>query len=285
MNSPPKEKKEEITPPNSFTSKPPTPKSLPKNRRPLPGAIVDIIQLFKNIQRGVDTDRSPWRTYHLTPEDYEELVHLLEQDEHLWGYVEDKIRFDYSPGEQKLIVRMPSELHDTFARQVDVCIENQLAQLRDGTDAVARFALAIVSQGNADTWLMDKDDKKKRHKRSPDGRFRHLGAKFPGVIMEISYSQKRKDLPVLAHDYIKGSRGHIRVVVGLDLEYRKPSSSLQSRQATVSVWRAEIIHPDNKKKLIARKVVDNEVFILSLFHYVHLLITVAIPRRPGKSYG
>lgn len=90
----PTEQKLKITPPTSFTGKPPTPDSLPKDRRPIkrsPEARA-ILQHFKDIQRGVDKERNPWQIFPLNPEDYEELLRLIEEDEQLEGYVEDKLR-------------------------------------------------------------------------------------------------------------------------------------------------------------------------------------------------
>ena len=45
---------------------------------------------------------------------------------------------------------------------------------------------------------------------------------YPGVVIEVSYSQKRKDLPLVAKDYIIGSKGSIGVVVGI-------TSSIQAK--------------------------------------------------------
>jgi len=39
-------------------------------------------------------------------------------------------------------------------------------------------------------------------------------------VIEVLYLQKRKDLERLADDYILGSDSDIRVVVGLDIEYK-----------------------------------------------------------------
>jgi hypothetical protein len=56
---------------------------------------------------------------------------------------------------------------------------------------------------------------------------------FPGVVVEVSFSQKRKDLPRLADDYILGSNGGIRIVVGLDIEY-------SGKMDKLSVWRPQL---------------------------------------------
>ncbi|KAK3352424.1 hypothetical protein B0T25DRAFT_541958, partial [Lasiosphaeria hispida] len=54
----------------------------------------------------------------------------------------------------------------------------------------------------------------------PDGSFAHEDAGVGCVILEVSHSQQRHDLPFLADEYILGSNGRTQVVIGVDLEYR-----------------------------------------------------------------
>ena len=53
-----------------------------------------------------------------------------------------------------------------------------------------------------------------------DASFAHLGASVPAVVIEVSYWQKKKDLKGLARDYIIQTRGDVRMVVGIDVDYR-----------------------------------------------------------------
>ena len=91
----------------------------------------------------------------------------------------------------------------------------------------------------------------------PDATFRHLGARYPGVVIEICYAQKRKDLPRLADDYILGSDANIQAVIGLDVEYR-------GKMATLSVWRPRfLINDDGEEELDAEQTVANQVCLLT----------------------
>ena len=67
----------------------------------------------------------------------------------------------------------------------------------------------------------------------PYGSFGHRNTYDPGVIIEISDSQKCEDLPFLADDYILGSNGKTKVLIGIDMEYQKHQGS----KAKVLVWR------------------------------------------------
>jgi len=92
-------------------------------------------------------------------------------------------------------------------------------------------------------------------KHEPNAMFTHVGARWPGVVIEVSYSQKRKDLRDLADDYILESNGGIGLVIGLDIEYRG------SRKATVSTWRLkQTIDEQGEEQYRASPVIENQIF-------------------------
>jgi hypothetical protein len=70
-------------------------------------------------------------------------------------------------------------------------------------------------------------------RRDPDGQFQHKDAAFPGVVIEVSYTQDGKNLRKLARDYIWGSNGDIKVVIGIDINY--------GRESTVLLWRPKYV--------------------------------------------
>jgi hypothetical protein len=77
------------------------------------------------------------------------------------------------------------------------------------------------------------------------------------VVIEVSYSQKRKDLPRLADDYILGSDARIRAVVGVDVDYR-------GKMATLSIWRPQIeINDAGEEESVAFRTLIDQVFSLS----------------------
>lgn len=65
----------------------------------------------------------------------------------------------------------------------------------------------------------------------------------------------RKDLAIIAEDYILGSDRDIRVVIGLDVEYHS------SKKATLSVWRLGVIQNEaGQWDLVAEQTVVDQVY-------------------------
>lgn len=148
---------------------------------------------------------------------------------------------------------MPTGVHEIFTYQVDKEIERQLQHLctNKSRPDIAALARSIQGCASTDIFMLGNFDQA-RH--SPDSSFQCIYAKFPALVIETSYSQKRKDLSRLADDYILGSHGNIKLVLGLDIEYRN------SKTATVSVWEYEEgIEEDGVPHVGVKKIVDDKV--------------------------
>ena len=149
---------------------------------------------------------------------------------------------------------MPDRLHEIFITNI---VEEVQVHLKSIQNASAKFAKEIVSAGSTSITFAEGE----YGKHDPDAQFLHSKAQFPGIVIEVSYSQKRKDLGRLADDYILGSDGDIRVVVGLDIEYKT------GKKATLSVWRPKVVTNEaGEKELVAQLIVANQVSI----HRSHL---------------
>jgi hypothetical protein len=145
---------------------------------------------------------------------------------------------------------MPSRLHEQLGGDIVRVILEQLGSIASGVGPAAEFAQSIKYTGSLSITF----DDPQYGKHEPDASFTHIDAKYPGVVIEISYSQKRKDLPRLADDYILGSDARIRVVVGVDVDYR-------GKMATLSIWRPQIeINDAGEEELIAFRTLTNQEF-------------------------
>jgi hypothetical protein len=171
---------------------------------------------------------------------------------------------DYDDHTQQLILRMPTTVHETFIEQVVADILDQLRTLGLSGKPCAIFARHIKSLGSSRIVFQssaesdptsDPRSEKTYIRHEPDASFGHESARYPGVVIEVSYSQKRRSLTRLAEDYILESNGNIRFVVSLDIEYRG------SKKATVSIWCPRIIKDerDGQSELVLHNIVDDQV--------------------------
>jgi hypothetical protein len=167
---------------------------------------------------------------------------------------------------------MPTTTHEAFLSSVEREIQGQLKEIATGIDEAAEFARDVTYRGSPRLKFpvdevreeggdndRDGDEEEKiswkYDSHEPDIMFQHLDAQWPGVVIEVSFSQKKKDLKNLAEDYILGSDGNIRVVVGLDIEYK------QSKKTTLSVWRPQYVEcKDGQEELICARIVFDQVY-------------------------
>jgi hypothetical protein len=147
---------------------------------------------------------------------------------------------------------MPTTLHDTFASELVTEIKKEFEGLKKQVET-RPFIDKISSVSGAIHF--EEDGKKFQH--VPDIRFHHEDAAWPGVVIEVSYSQKRKSLVDLAENYLLASDGGIRVMVGINLEYKK------SKEASISVWRLKMSSgEEGQPEGEVIQEIDNEVTIL-----------------------
>ncbi len=169
---------------------------------------------------------------------------------------------------------MPTATHERFITSVVQEIIRQLQALASADSITSDFARQIDVCGSTSICFPDGYG---RH--DPDGSFGHELAQYPGVVLEVSYSQKRRDLGRLADDYILGSDGNIRAVVGLDIEYQgKVKSNVSSKVATLSIWRPKITVDGGVEELIAHQEVA-DVVRGHLVQYRFFTNYVGIPRQ------
>jgi hypothetical protein len=151
---------------------------------------------------------------------------------------------------------MPTGVHELFIDGVEDAIRSQLKAVRSGSDRAARFAQKVRPARSTEIYFpVENGPPNTKSKYEPDASFWHDNARYPGVIIEVAYSQKRKRLDRLAQDYLMDSDASVQVVVGLDIEYSKK----ESRKATLSVWRTCVVHTTGGDELQVVKEVADQV--------------------------
>lgn len=150
---------------------------------------------------------------------------------------------------------MPTTIHDTFCAKLAGEISNQLRRFESSEGSVADFAGQIehFSTSRINLPLDREYGELKYSRRDPDASFGHPKAQYPGVVIEICYSQKRRDVARLADDYILNTDGSIKAVVCVDIDYK------QSQRATLSVWRPEYVKVEGKEYFQTTADVDAQV--------------------------
>ncbi|PBP26977.1 hypothetical protein BUE80_DR002082 [Diplocarpon rosae] len=224
------------TPPESFMTAPLT--LLPSDKK---SGLALIVQDVKSCWKGRFSPVVLWASYALGHTEYKQLLRLLQEDDDLWGY-------DYFPYIRCFALRMPTPLHESLIFQVVRDIDSQLISIAHSNSSSAAFAKQVNSLCSATIQFPDSE----LAKHDPDGQFQCSEACYPGVVIEVSYSQKRKALPYLADDYILDSDANIRVVIGIDVKYKG------SKKSTLSVWRPEIVTNDagEQELIIVQTIAD-----------------------------
>lgn len=123
-----------------------------------------------------------------------------------------------------------------FIARVVEEIQNRLRAFTDAESRSSAFAQKIKRNGSGRLDLPSEDGGT-TIRRQPDATFKHCDAHWPGVVIEVSYSQKTKAIPHLADDYILETNGSVRVVVGLDIDYK-------TKKGTISMWRPDYVTND-----------------------------------------
>lgn len=147
---------------------------------------------------------------------------------------------------------MPSALHDVFCAKVVEEISRQLKQLEQREGRHAEFVKEVQHLATSRIMIPTetREGEQTYSKREPDASFTHRLARFPGVIIEVCYSQKSRCVSHLADEYILNTDGSVNAVVALDIDYKR------SKKATITVWRPEYTTVDGVEELQATATVE-----------------------------
>lgn len=153
---------------------------------------------------------------------------------------------------------MPSPLHDIFCARIVDEISRQLRQFQRIDGPVADFAKEVEHLATSRILIpQDTGDGRQTYsRREPDASFGHRQAHYPGVIVEVCYSQKNRRVSHLADEYILNTDGSVNAVIAFDIDYRS------SKRATVTIWRPEYVTVDGVEEFRATAVVEAQVWLL-----------------------
>jgi hypothetical protein len=162
----------------------------------------------------------------------------------------DNYRFDYDPGARIIIIKMPTPIHECFLEETRFHINLGLDTMRrDATGVTAILVRDIKGMGSTNIPLASGPC----DARSPACSYGHKYSAFPHLVIEISYSQNRKNLCHLAVDYIVGSGGGIGTVIGFDIEHQG------TKAGRVLVWRLCYMGHRDGRAVYGPQLVQSEV--------------------------
>lgn len=186
-------------------------------------------------------------------------------------------RYDHFGESRRLVVRRPTGVHELFIDAVEDAIRNQLKEIRNGSGTAATFAQKVRPARSTEIYFPVEDiPHSPKSKHEPDASFWHDDAQYPGVIIEVACSQKRKRMARLAEDYLLDSNASVQVVIGLDIGYGKEGGS---RKATLSVRRSKVFRTAAAEELRVVQEVIDEVCLFQMALSGYLICFPGIPRR------
>ena len=148
---------------------------------------------------------------------------------------------------------MISPVHEILLASTEQDILAQLSTIGAGNDSAATLAQQISSLRSTTIFLQDGAT------HDPDTQFLYNTAEYPGVVVEIAYSQSKKDsgkdLAKLADHYIVESSGNIKMVIGIAVDYRV------TKKATISIWCPRYGTDQEGEYLSTEQIVVSEVRI------------------------
>ena len=197
----------------------------------------------------------------LTHAQFAEFERRLWADRELWGWFDDKVRWNWEPPplygkvKGKLQVLVPGQLHDGLVIECENALVAAIATLAESLerhgDLRAAEELRKVKRRGRPTIkfepLPPQYDELDTPRRTPDATFFHPAQhRYPCLVLEVNHGQQR-NLPQLADGHIVCSQLATRCVIGLDIAYPAPGrkESEDKTLATLSVWRAAIEKDDD----------------------------------------
>ncbi|KAH9827978.1 hypothetical protein Tdes44962_MAKER09538 [Teratosphaeria destructans] len=255
------------TPPSPATEKPhhrlpPSPPLSPTPKIPRLSSVDRLLRVLRLYHAGRLSDASDWRSLPLSATQFEEFERILRADAALSAWCDDKARYDFDG--ETFTLRMPSKVHESFRGSVARAIEAGISELAGRVEegAIKDALKGIWEGGSTDLRLrapvFENSSQESQSQEGrivqlcPDAAFYAEDAELPNMVVEVSYSQQKKELPRLADDHIMYSGHAIKCVVGLDIPYGKGE-----KDASVSVWRAGL---DDDGVGICRCDVDGAIF-------------------------
>ncbi|KAI4912176.1 hypothetical protein J4E85_011110 [Alternaria conjuncta] len=225
----------------STSSPPPTspPKLLspPKSSPPEPAIKKEARELCEKLlylRRHKSIGKEISQQFRVPPE-----LWLALQDELLLS--DEKLRCHYEAQNQSLELKMAEPIHDKIGYKFGNLVVKKVTALVQGVPADAALQAMVdklENSGEIKVTVFGTDS------RYPDIAI-DSGEYPPTLVGEVGHSENgEKSFPKRADIYIIGTKGRVKTMIGIDIEYRHPEQRkplrLQPRKATYQIFRSSI---------------------------------------------
>ena len=146
-----------------------------------------------------------------------------------------------------LVIKMPSTIHEFVSGKIKDSIKMQLAAIKENSNEPTKRLIESIGELSSRRIKFHGSD----GHRAPDGQFLIEGSYYPGVVVEVAYSQSFKSLKEKAENFIVGSNGSIQLVIGLETESKTPYQ--------ISAWRPGITRSGNQDVVTMGAVIEQDV--------------------------
>jgi hypothetical protein len=141
---------------------------------------------------------------------------------------------------------MLSSIHEFINRKIDYSIQKQLAVIEEtSNEPTKRLIQSISSIGSRDIKFFNVDGH-----REPDQQYAVEDCYYPGVVIEIAYSQPFEELRCKADDFIVDSYGNIQLVIALEIENKKACK--------ISAWRPDFTRSENEDTVAKKAIIEQD---------------------------
>lgn len=192
---------EEVTPPSSILGRPLTPP--PTDEKQARDIRYLLRQIAKYKSGGTrqtihKVDKRVWAAVSplLLRDDKLQYARFLSSQGYGYVMLMSNHSFDYSPSIERLVLRMPTKVHEQFSRSLGRRVSEQLRLLSHASGSAADFAKDIRDVGSATIRPLDPE----YGTHDPDSSFQQLKSRLPTVIFEVAHSQAGGKLRTLAEE-------------------------------------------------------------------------------------
>lgn len=156
----------------------------------------------------------------LTSDEYAVFKAEIENDPKLHSWAIDKLRTDWTAKTGELVIHMATTMRDIAATETEDTVIKHVNKL--ASEAPADSAIPTIAANIAPRYTsrVDLPGLGPGSYKSPDASTRYKGYKFPPITLEVAYSHDKSRVEKKVNEYVLGSNGDIKAIIGISWRTR-----------------------------------------------------------------